>query len=79
MALVGPALAQDGDGPSGAKAYTTFCASCHREPARLGGRAEGLDDAARRAMLERYLARHHARDAAQRAAIVGYLAGIKAR
>jgi hypothetical protein len=36
-----------------------------------------LDDAGRKAALERFLARHHAPDQAARKAVVDYLASLK--
>jgi hypothetical protein len=42
----------------------------------IGGRATRLEDPARRAALERFLSRHHAQDAATRAAIVAWIAQV---
>jgi mono/diheme cytochrome c family protein len=75
--LAPPAAAQAGDtaaAAAGEAAYARACARCHSDPRAIGGRAARLDDAARRAALERFLAHHHAPDAATRAAIVAWMA-----
>ena len=59
--------------PDGAFIYNQRCGKCH-EPAALMPRLMKLsDDNERRAYLEKFLARHHARDAEERKLIVEYL------
>jgi mono/diheme cytochrome c family protein len=73
----GAAVAQDAAVLSaGQAAYARECARCHTNPAKIGGLAAGLQDAARRSSLLRYLARHHATDPQGRAAIVAWLAEV---
>ncbi|GGG34073.1 hypothetical protein GCM10010964_22540 [Caldovatus sediminis] len=79
LLLAPPVAAQTGgaaagDAAAGEAAYARACARCHADPRAIGGRAARLDDPARRAALDRFLARHHAPDAATRAAIVAWLA-----
>lgn len=78
VALLGAvATAAQERAPSpGEAAFTRVCAGCHSDPRGIGGRATGLDDPARRATLDRFLARHHARDPAERAAILSWLAEV---
>lgn len=70
------AVAQEAGASSGEAAYSRDCAPCHTDPRAIGGRATRLEDLARRAALERFLARHHAQDAAERSAIVSWIAQV---
>lgn len=60
--------------PPGEAAYASSCASCHGGPAAIISRLGSLDDPARIAQLDRFLARHYARTPEQRRAIIEYLA-----
>ena len=68
-ALAPPALAED----AGGKAYADRCARCHKVEQVTGYMKAHPGAEARAAWLEGKLARHHARDAAQRAAIIRFL------
>lgn len=58
---------------AGEAAFAARCARCHQIEALQGYLNRRPDDAARRADLEAFLARHHARDAVERAAIIHWL------
>lgn len=66
-----PARAQGPDGD--ARLFQTRCAACH-QPAKLRPYlARRPDDATRAADLDAFLAKHHARDASERQAIIRWL------
>lgn len=69
MALHAPAVGQD----AGERAYEDRCARCHKVDQVTGYMKAHPEAEARAAWLETKLARHHARDAAQRAAIIRFL------
>ena len=65
--------------PDGAFIYNQRCGKCH-EPSALMPRLMKLpDDNERRAYLDKFLARHHARDAKERELIVEYLVRYQPR
>ena len=65
--------------PDGAFMYNQRCGKCH-EPSALMPRLMKLpDDNERRAYLDKFLARHHARDAKERELIVEYLVRYQPR
>jgi hypothetical protein len=77
LLLVAPAAgAQERGAAVSQAAYAQACARCHTDPRAIGGRVTRLEDPARRAALERFLARHHTQDVAARAAIVAWLAEV---
>lgn len=79
LALLGAALAagqEEGTAAAGQAAFARLCAGCHADPRGIGGRAARLEDPARRAALDRFLARHHATEAPQRAAVLAWLAEV---
>ena len=67
------------EGPDGAFMYNQRCGKCH-EPSALMPRLMKLpDDNERRAYLDKFLTRHHARDAKERELIVEYLVRYQPR
>jgi cytochrome c553 len=65
--------------PDGAFMFNQRCGKCH-EPAALMPRLMKLpDDNERRAYLEKFLTRHHARDEQERKLIVEYLVRYQPR
>ena len=65
-----PMAAQAVDAQS---AWNTSCARCHRDSAALVNGVQAVDEAALRAYLETFLARHRAPDPAVRAALIDWL------
>jgi hypothetical protein len=53
--------------------WQNTCAGCHDDAATLARNLPGEDETAKRAMLDGFLARHHARDAAGRTALISWL------
>lgn len=65
--------------PDGTFMYNQRCSKCH-EPSALMPRLMKLpDDNERRAYLEKFLTRHHARDEQERKLIVEYLVRFQPR
>lgn len=60
--------------PEGSFMFNNRCGTCHQDAGALMPRLMKLpNDQERRSYLEKFLARHHARDAQERALIVDYL------
>jgi mono/diheme cytochrome c family protein len=72
-------LAQVSTGQPGEAAYAGTCASCHGGASALTSRLGALNNPARIAQLDRFLTRHHARNAEQRRALIDYLASVSRR
>ena len=59
---------------AGEASFQARCAKCHQQVGRLQSyMARRPDDAARRGDLDTFLTRHHASNAAERQAIIGWL------
>lgn len=59
--------------PAGAAVFQERCARCHQVERLQGYMARRPDDATRMRDLDAFLARHHARDATERKALVAWL------
>lgn len=70
LGAAGAAAAADSGAPA---AWTSACARCHRDVAALMDGVQAVDDAALRAYLDTFLARHRAPDPAVRAALIDWL------
>ncbi len=74
MSIATPAAqAQSPDAQAGKAAFDARCSRCHQIGRLQGYLAKRPDDAARTADLDRFLTRHHASDAAERAAIIAWM------
>lgn len=78
LLLTGPTVAH-AEIPDGRFAFDKRCATCHDATALTVALAKRADDKERRAFLEKFLSRHHARDLEERAAIIDYLLNYQAR
>jgi mono/diheme cytochrome c family protein len=67
------AHAQSPDAQAGKAAFDARCSRCHQMARLQGYLAKRPDDAARTADLDRFLTRHHASDATERAAIIAWM------
>jgi mono/diheme cytochrome c family protein len=56
-----------------AEAFDRNCGACHAVANLPGARAQGLADPQKRMALDRFLAQHHAPDAAERGQVIDYL------
>ena len=54
-------------------AYNSTCLSCHASVSRIAKKVQGADEAAKRAYLDTFLAKHHAPDKEVREKIIQYL------
>lgn len=73
LALLTGGCQQAVSAPSGESAFAQSCGTCH-QAGQLPGPKRDLNDPRQRAELDRFLARHHASDPAERSAILDYLA-----
>jgi mono/diheme cytochrome c family protein len=67
------ALAQSPEATAGKAAFDARCSRCHQIGRLQGYLAKRPDDATRAADLDRFLTRHHASDATERAAIIAWM------
>jgi hypothetical protein len=70
LVVMAPAMAEV---PDGRFLFNKRCATCHQAEALMPRLMKLPDDKERQAYLNKFLARHHARDAEERALIVDYL------
>jgi mono/diheme cytochrome c family protein len=65
--------AQSPEAQAGKAAFDARCSRCHQIARLQGYLAKRPDDATRTADLDRFLTRHHASDATERAAIIAWM------
>lgn len=79
LVALGAAAQAAAEVPDGVFMFNKRCATCHEARALMPRLTALPNDAERRAYLEKFLSRHHARDAEERKLIVEYLVRFQPR